>query len=433
MALLPLLLTGCRDVLQSLGKPGVAASRARAEELFHSLAVRVTHPYRDLKYDTARVRIAKHAVVPSRLWGDTGVWTSMSDSVRQLLVRGHFDGARYAMQAARSVPAPAAYAEARHLVELRRLSDDEYRWNTDVAYALGGVSAPEIGAMFAAIMASAEGRAEADVREDYRQVMPRASKVAGQLFRVDSIRTTQLSDRSTSALFAISITPEGVAQQYPALAKYLRRYVHTARVRMSLVDSSRLSYFDMGLERGRLTVRVRTAGGRMLALSGPPRVMPDTLSLEADVRVRVSRFTIGVERYRGDFRFVSTDHERAWEIVSREEPDWVLPLFTETLLRAPLRRPFQGEGAMFRIGVRDSAGAQSVLYRALRLEVQESAVLRFIARLGAIAMSDYAGDVEREEMAWLHDLMTAMLADVRGGEAASPALQSPENRNAAEP
>lgn len=417
-------------MLQSLGKPGVVTSRARAEELFLSLAARVTDPYRDLKYDSARVRIAKHAVVPSRLWGDTSVWTTMSDSLRQLLARGHFDGTRYAMQAAHVVAAPSEPGDARHVIELRRLSDDEFRWDTDVPFAVGRVSAAEIGAMFAAIMASAEGRTEAEVRADYRQVMPRASKVAGQLFRVDSIQSEHLADRSTSALFTISITPEGVEPQYPALAKYLRRYVHTARVGMSLVDSAGLSYFQMGLARGRLMVRVRTAGGRMLALSGPARLMPDSLTLEADVTVRVSRFTIGVKRYRGDFRFVSTDHDRTWEIVSREEPDWVLPLFTETLLRAPLRRPFQGEGAMFRIGVRDSAGGQSVLYRTLRLEVQESAILRFIARLGAIAMSDYAGDVEREEMAWLHDLMTAMLADVRG---TSPALQSPENRNAAEP
>lgn len=396
-----------------------------------ALADRVTDPYRDAKYDSARVRIAKHAVVPSRLWRDTSVWTWTSDSVRQLLVRGHFNGTRYAMEAARFVPAPNTPSDARHVIELTRLSDDEFRWDTDVPFAIGTVSAAEIGDMFAAIFASAEGRAEADVREDYRRVMPRTSAVAGQLFRVDSIRSEHMADRSTRALFAISITPEGVETRYPALAKYLRRYVHTARVRLSLVDSAGLSYFALGLDRGQLIMRVRTAGGRMLALSGPARVMPDSLTLAADVTVRVSRFTIGMKRYRGDFRLVSTDHDRAWEVVSRQEPDWVLPLFTETLLRAPLRRPFEGDGAMFRIGVRDSAGAQSLLYRTLRLEVQESAILRFIARLGAIAMSDYAGDVEREEMAWLHDLMTAMIADVRS--AAISAFEPPENRNAAEP
>jgi hypothetical protein len=84
-----------------------------------------------------------------------------------------------------------------------------------------------------------------------------------------------------------------------------------------------------------------------------------------------------------------------------------------------LRRPFEGEGALFRIGVRDSAGAQSILYRTLRLEVQESAILRFVARLGAIAISDYAGEVEREEMAWLRELFTALLADVRAASHAS--------------
>lgn len=337
----------------------------------------------------------------------------MTDSMRQLLVRGHFTGTRYAMEAARHVPPPTRLADARHVIELTRLTDDAFRWYTDVPFAIGKVTAPEIGAMFAAIFASAEGRSDAEVRDDYGRLLPRASVIAGQLFRVDSIRSVHLPDRSTTALFAISVTPEGVEQRYPALAKYLRRYVHTARMRLSLVDSSAATYMEMVLTNGQLTMRVRTASGRMLALQGPPRLMPDSLTLAAYVTVKVSRFTVGVRNYRGDFRIVSNDHERAWEIVSRREPEWVLPLFTRQLLRTPLRRPFEGQGALFRIGVRDSAGAQSLLYRTLRLEVQESAILRFIARLGAIAISDYAGDVEREEMAWLRELFTALIADIR--------------------
>jgi hypothetical protein len=223
-----------------------------------------------------------------------------------------------------------------------------------------------------------------------------------------------LPDRSTLALFAISVTPEGVEEGYPAWARYLRRYVHTARIRWTLIDSSGAAYWEMNLSEGQLTMRVRTAGGRMLALQGSPRLMPDSLTLTADIAVKVSRFTVGVRNYRGDFRVIADEHERAWELISRREPEWVLPLFTRTLLRAPLRRPFQGRGALFRIGVRDSPGAQSLLHRTLRLEVQESAILRFVARLGAIAMSDYSGDVEREEMAWLRELFTAILDDIRG-------------------
>jgi hypothetical protein len=318
------------------------------------------------------------------------------------------------MEAAQSVPPPARLADARHVIELRRLSDDEFRWDTDVPFVIGPVAAREIGAMFAAIFASAEGRSEAEIRADYRRALPRASAIAGQLFRVDSIRSVHLPDRSTMALFAISVTPEGVETRYPALAKYVKRYVHTARIRLSLVDTTAATYMEMVLANGQFTMRVRTAGARMLALQGPPRVMPDSLTLAAYVTVKVGRFTVGVRNYRGDFRIVSSERERAWEVVSRREPEWVLPLFTRQLLRTPLRRPFAGDGALFRIGVRDSAGAHSILYRTLRLEVQESAILRFIARLGAIAISDYAGDVEREEMAWLRELFTAMVQDVGG-------------------
>lgn len=401
----------CRDALQSLGTSSGSRSRSHAEELFSSFTLRVTDPIRDMKYDSARVRIASHAVVPSRLWRDTSVWTQMTDSARQLLLHGHFRGSQYVTEAAYFVPPPTRLAEARHVIRLSRLSSDEFRWDTDVPFAIGTVKASDIGAMFAAIFASAEGRSEAGVRDDYRSALPKASAIAGQMFRVDSIRPVHHPDRSTTALFAVSVTPQGIEQQYPALAKYLRRYVHTARMRLSLVDSSGASYWELGLTNGQLSMRVRTAGGRMLALQGAPRLMPDSLTLAADVSVKVSRFTVGVRSYRGAFRVVTSDRERAWEIVSRREPDWVLPLFTRQLLRTPLRRPFQGEGAMFRIGVRDSAGAQSLLYRTLRLEVQESAILRFIARLGAIAMSDYSGAVEREEMAWLRQLFTAMLAD----------------------
>ena len=407
-------LGGCRDVLQTLGTTGGPSARARADELFSALALRVTDPYRNLKYDSARVRIASAAVVPSRIWRDTSVWTAMTDSVRQLLARGHMAGARYAMEAAPFVPPPTRLAEARHFIQLTRLSGDEYRWDTHVPFAVGSVTAGEVGAMFAAIFSSAEGRSDDEIRRDYQGVMPRTTSVAGRLFRVDSIRPVHLPDRSTLAMFAISVTPEGVEERYAAWAKYLRRYVHTARIRWTLIDSSGAPYWEMNMSGGQLTMRVRTAGGRMLALQGPPRLMPDSLTLTADIAVKVSRFTVGVRNYRGDFRIIADEHDRAWELVSRREPEWVLPLFTRTLLRTPLRRPFQGEGAMFRIGVRDAPGAQTLLYRTLRLEVQESAILRFVARLGAIAMSDYSGDVEREEMAWLRELFTAMIEDIRG-------------------
>ena len=161
-----------------------------------------------------------------------------------------------------------------------------------------------------------------------------------------------------------------------------------------------------------MTVRVRSLDDRIIALYGPARPMPNTLQLNGEMTMRVNGFTVGMRDYHGDFEIVATDRERSWKVVSRREPSWVLPLVTEHLIRTPLRRPFQGNGALLRIGVRDSAGAPTILEREVHLEVQESALLRFIARLGAMAINDYAGDVEKEEMAFLHEVLTALLADI---------------------
>ena len=411
--LLVTLVTGCREPLQHLSGVG-PDSRTSAAELFSALGARTTDPWRDQKFDTARVRIASAAVLPSRVWRDTAVWTSMSSTRRQLMAAGRFADGRYQIVATPNASFPARLAEARHDIVLTRLSDDAFHWYTEVPYAIGSVSAADFADFFTALFGAAEGRTELQVRSDYRGALPRTSAVAGQLFRVDSIRTTQLADRSTSVVYAVTITPKGIEQRFPQYAKYLTRYVQPARMHWTLTDSLGGTFFDMTIAKGQMVVRVRSAAHRLVTLAGPARLMPDSLKLNGDVAVKIGRFTVGFRNYHADFAFIRTPHERAWNIVSRQEPDWVLPLITERLLRTPLRRPFQGKGAQFRIGVRDTAGAQTILNRRVEVEVQESAILRFLARLGAVAISDYAGDAEREEMAWLRELFSALVADVQG-------------------
>ncbi len=382
-------------------------------QLFSALAARYTEPHRDAKYDSARVRIANGAFIPSRVWSDTSVWTASAPTHRELQVRGGLHDGRYVLQASREVPAPEAPAESRHLIMLTRLADGEYAWDTDVPYAIGTVTASQFGAFVGALFASAEQRDEAGVRADFGRAIPRASAVLGQLFRLDSIRTTHFVDGSTLAVFSSTMVPQRMVERYPNLSRYLRRYAQTARVRMSLTDPSGASYLEYTMETGAMHLRVRAREGRMISLMGPPRPMPDSLVLNGELSVKVRGFTVGFRDYHGEFVITRTQHERAWGIASREEPRWELPLFTERLLRSPLRRPFQGRGATFRIGVRDSVGAQTVLARTLHFEVKESAILRFLGRLGSIAVSEFTGRVEKEEAEWLHAFFEALVADVR--------------------
>jgi hypothetical protein len=421
-----LTLTGCREAVIRLSGPGNRLTNA--EEMFGTLAARVTQPVRDARYDSARVRLVKGALLPSRVWNDTSVWTSATSSRRTLVVRGAFDNGRYRFVAADSAPYPSRPAEARHLIHLSRLSDDEYAWDTDVPFAIGSTSAAQVGAFVGALFASAEGRTNEAVRADFHALIPRTTSVLTQLFELQRIQSDRLPDGSTHATFDVLVNPAGVQGRYPNFAQYVRRYVMTGRTRWSLADGDGRSYLELSAINGRLGMRVRTKEGGIVALNGPLHPMPDTLTLQGEVAMKVRRFTVGFHSYRAQFVIGRTDHERYWSVVSRVEPQWTLPLITEHLIRTPLRRPFKGGGAQFRIGVRDSAGAQSILARRVHLEVQESLILRFLGRLGAIAAGDYHGKTEREQMAWLHEVFSALVADTRAFGSRHSAVGDPLSR-----
>ena len=404
----------CREPFRALGTNEPAAvARARGAEVFGAFAARMTDPLRDAKYDSARAKIANAAFLPSRVWEDTSVWVASGPHHRTLLVSGSFIAGRYRFDAAPSVASPTHVSESRHSINLTRLSGDSYAWDTEVDYAIGSVSAADVGAFLMALLSAAEGKSQHDLRTAFLASAPRTATVFSELFRVDSIRLAHLPDQSTLVTYALTMTPDGIQRRYPSFARYLRRYAQSARMRWRLTNRDSVSFVDCWASEGHLALRVRTLDGHLIPTAGLPAALPDSLLLHGEIfTMKVGHFTVGIRQYHANFTIERDAHERAWSIVSRHEPQWVLPLFTEHLLRTPLRRPFQGRGALFRIGVRDSSGAQTLLTRKLHLEVQESLILRFIGRLGAIAVGDYAGKVEREENEWFRELFEAVVADI---------------------
>lgn len=407
-------LAGCREPLLALGGEGAAAAvRDRAEVAIDALAARVADPLRDAKYDTARARIAHAALLPSRVWNDTTAWTSSTQRSRSLLIGGRFAGGRYRLDAAPRVAPPALPAESRHGILLTRLADDEYAWDTEVAYAIGSVRAGDVATMIRLLFTSAEGRNEDDVRADYRRAIPRASRVMGQLFRFDSLHASHLPDSSTLATLSASVTPKGIEARYPNFAKYMQKYAETLRMHWRIADADGATFLDFWMRDGRIQIRMRSRNGALIPIAGPSRPMPDTLVLHGNMTMKVRIFTAGFRNYRSAFILTNTPRTTAFSIESREEPEWVLPLVTERLLRSPLRRPFQGRGAMFGMSVRDTSGAQTILLRELHLEVKESAILRFLTRLSSTAYGDFAGKVEREQLQWVRELLTGLVLDIR--------------------
>ncbi|MDP1857593.1 MAG: hypothetical protein Q8K82_02920, partial [Gemmatimonadaceae bacterium] len=105
------------------------------------------------------------------------------------------------------------------------------------------------------------------------------------------------------------------------------------------------------------------------------------------------------------------EHDRAWLMRFRKEPEWHLPLAADKLIKSPLRRPFEGRGTEVRLGVRDDLGNQTMSQRQVRTAVKESAIMRFFGGLGSSAFGDFAGQTEAEENRFLSELFVALRRD----------------------
>lgn len=417
IALTLTLAAGCRPALTPLLGRNNGAATTSAEQFLSAFADRFTNVVRDAKVEAARERLAHGALIPSRVFNDTAAWSTInSSSLRTLGYRGTFTNNQYRMSASPPSTLPAAAikaADTKHIISLTRLSDEEYRWDVVVDHSMGTSGARNVAGIFTALFASAERRAEPALRADYRAAVPRTTTTLGRLFAIDSIRTTPRNDGSTLVDLVIRIQPDSLRAKYPLFANYVRKYVSPGVIRTVLRDRSpqAATYFIADARRNRIVFQFRSRDGRLLPLSGPARAMPDTLELEWLVSAKIGIFRVGFEQLRSDF-IITHGSQPAWTLHFRRDPEWRLPLFTESLIRSSLRRPFQQGGAYFRVGLRDDAES-TIMFRHGTIAVQEGTILRFLGRLGSRAYSDLSTRVEKEMQNYLRDVFGAMREDAR--------------------
>ena len=379
------------------------------------MSARFTNVIRTPKFATARGRLARGALVPSRVWDDTSVWTSREGSVaRTLTLEGSVRGNHYVLATRADAPAPAHVADARHVIRLRRLEGADWEWTTHVEHAIGSLRAADAAAAVSALLAGVEGRDERAIRADYGTAFPRGTASLGRLFTLDSVRTARDGTGATAVRAAVSIHPERLDATLPAYARYVRKYVVPSSYDFALVDARGDRWLEATAARSVLRVRARVLNGALVPLEGAPRAMPDTLELRGDFLTHIMLFDVGVRGLVSQMAFVRTPHERGWSFRFAREPEWQLPPVVGRLVRAPLRRFFTGDGSALAISVRDGpAGGQSLLVRDARVAVRESAIVRWLGALGWTAMGDFVGDAEAEENRFNAELFAAFQADVR--------------------
>jgi hypothetical protein len=411
-----LLLTGaaaCSDTLRGAG-PTPALAENHADQLFDAVATRFTQVDLAPRYDAARVRLAQSALVPSRIFDDTSVWIARpSAALRLLYVSGTTTNGRYWLETRPALTPPIRTGDTRHSIALELLAPSVYRWDTNVELAIGPITAEEVSVLLLTLLRGAEGRTEREMRDDYRAAFPRATTAFGRGFSIDSLHVTPSAGGATSVVITGEFHPELMRGTYPALAGYLDKYLGPAKYHFALADRSGAELFDIEGRDRSMTVRYRVKQGQLVSLLGPPRPWPDSLVLTSDVSLKVKVFRVGFHKLITDFVISNAGRDRSFTVVAQHEPGWDLPMFTERLLRAPLQRPFAGAGSMFRLSVRDSVGTQSVFVRRTRLDVQESAIMRFVGSLASHAVGELNDKVEIEEDRFLRDGFVALQADTR--------------------
>ena len=396
-----------------------AAARAQVQDFFGGLALRFVDVQRSPKFAAARGKLARHALSPSRLWSDTAVWTAVGGASRTLELDGRSDGRRYTFSATPGVATPARPGEARHVIRLAGIGDGEWQWSTTVEHAVGQAHAADVAAATTAGLA-AFTRGPADLRPVLRAGLPRTAAALGRLLVLEEARSSPLADGSRLVELRGRFDSGKLKATMPAFAAYVDKWIHPSKMALVLADprgpdggARGARWLDLRLADDRLTVRLRTrADGELLALEGPARPMPDTVQLRTDVRVRYLMFDVGVSALAGEMTTVRGGHERGWAVRWRRPPEWHLPLGVRHLVSGTLDRPFEKEGMLFRLSLRDGVPGQTQLTRRFDVAIKESAIVRWLGGLGSKAMDDFAGRAEVEENRFIADVLFALRGDL---------------------
>ena len=413
LALVTLVTGACRDVGPAFG-PTIPAARNNAEQLFGGIAQRFTNVERNPKFRIARGKLGKNALTPSAIYNDTSVWTAMgADNTRTVTVEGEFGNNKYVFSAKPTTTMANAPGDSRHTMVLRKINNDEYDWYTNVDISAGTISASDMKNVVSALMKSAEHRSPNAIRADYRESFPRTTAALGRLLTLDSLRVTNDADGASTIYLGIRLTPDKIKSTMPAFAAYLDKYATESKYKSVVLDKRGIRWIELAGADNFLTLKLRSIDGHFAPLTGPLRPIPDDLTLDSEFTTKILLFHVGFRKLIGDVDVIDSEHERGWFIRFTKEPDWKLPPTVGFLIKTPLRRPFLGTGAMFRLALQDAPGRQSIIGRRTSATVQESAILRFLNRLSGTAMGDFVGKAEVEENRFSAEAFNAMRLDAR--------------------
>lgn len=406
-----------------------APGRARVawDELLFALSGRFGPAEREPRFALLRPKLARAALVPSRLYDDDASWTRSDGPLREVQFWGEPKGAAgYRIAVAQQPPPPARPGEYRGRLQLERLAPGEFRWRTSDTLALGSLTRAELERAADALLRLAEQTPEGDARAAVRGSLPHAAAALGRLLSLDRLELRSAAGGGRAVALDATLHPEWLAAALPGYASFLRRYVSSLSTSLG-VEEAGSEFLAASLSGGQMALRLRVHEGGLAPLEGPPRPLAGRCRARFAITLKRGMFRYGFEGLQGDVELLDGPGSAGFRASFRQEPDWRIPFLVEPLLRGPLGRPFQDEGALLSYLLSDPppGSSSTSVTRDYRLAVKESWIVRWLAGNVGSAVLDFRRGAEAEADRFAREVLLALRADVRallaGGGARDPA------------
>ncbi len=407
----------CRPAARELARG--PAGRDGPRVLVEALADRFGPIDREPGFDALRPKLARAALVPSRVLEDGTVWRTRGDGWRAFELNGYSSGAVYRIGArAEALPA-AAPGQYRGRVHLRQIGNERFEWSVSEELAVGHTRPSDLARALDALFRGAERSTEASARAAIAEALPRVSAKLGLLLRIETLAPQPDAHGATSVLLAVRLTPAGIRGFAPHYAAFLEKYARPMRGSLVVADPGGAAWWTLEAADHLWTVRLRVRDGSLVPLEGlADRRLPGRLRATADYATQMGRFGVGADRIVADVALTRTPGEKGLSARFLEEPDWQLPFLVETLLDAPLRYPFEAPGSEIEWAARETPGG-TLLTGLYRARVRETWILRWLGGMVGNAVGEFRRGAELEADQYHRECLLALRDDL-AALAASP-------------
>ena len=409
--MLVILAFGCRDVARELGSgPGGPAA---ADDLVVAIATRFGSIQRGPRFSAARPKLARSALVPSRVFDDPDVWTAREGEWRQLDFFGHRVGEAYRLDVRPSAAPPRDPGDYRGRLRLHRIDAGRFEWTMRQELAVGSLRPADVANTLTLLLRGAEGVSAAEARIQAARTFPRAASVFSRLFDVETLELTQQDAGAIAILVGIRLRPDRIRQTAPRYAAFLKKHAAPMRAAATATDASGATWWSVELEELLWTFRFRVRDGSLVPLEGPAdRRIPDRLRLSVDYSTKVGLFTIGLRDLVADVTLTRLPDEKGYATRFQQEPEWRLPFFVKPFLRSSLRYPFEGSGSWSSFSLRGSTDGPTELVRDFGTRVRESWIVKWIGGASNSALLDFRKGAESESDRYSRECLYALRDDV---------------------